>query len=159
MNVNGHLRAIVVLLWLASSFPAGAAEPLPSPQMLGHWSGTGRIIVTWYQQTNLTVSLQINPDASVTGVVGDARLIDGRLRENRNWLERTLRLKTDYIITGRLEGSIVAREQIYRRGVMIPLTFSGTSFCGSVHSTGTHIGGKTHMVLTAACLKLHRDSL
>jgi len=143
---------------LLSLLAACAAGALPIPAITGQWTGSARIIVTWCQQTNLNVSIRIHPDATVSGRIGDAALINGRFKQNRHWLGRALNLKTDYIIVGRLEGFIVASEQICRPGVYIPLNFDGTIFHGAVHSTGTHIGGRKHMVLTAAGLKLHRDS-
>jgi hypothetical protein len=67
-------------------------------------------------------------------------------------------MKTDYIITGKLEGPIIAGEQITRSRVSIPINFSGAAFSGGVHTSGSHWGGKKSMVLSAARLRLTRTS-
>ena len=135
------------------------AHTLPHPAMAGHWKGSARIIVAWCQQTTLPVSITIHGDGTVAGTIGDAALKQARLKPNRGWLGRKLHLKTDYIVVGKLEGAIVAREHISRSGVSIPLNFTGTNFVGGVHTSGTHVGGKKHMVLSASSLTLVRSNL
>ncbi len=66
--------------------------------MVGHWEGSARIIVSWCQQQNLQVAVDIAADGSVAGKVGDATLTKGRLKRNRGRLGRKLNLKTYYII-------------------------------------------------------------
>ena len=117
--------------------------------MAGHWQGTGRIIVIWCQQTNLSIALEIKADGNVTGKIGDATLANGELRRNRGWLGKKLNIKTDYIITGRLSGPIIRAQSITRSGVKMPLNLSGGNFVGSIHTTGCKFGGKGRGILTA----------
>ena len=124
--------------------------------MVGHWRGQARIIVAWCQQTNLAVDLQIAPNGQVTGKVGDATLQEGQLKRNRGSLGRKLKLKTDYIITGKLNGPIVAAENIKRQSVNIPLNFSNGAFTGGIHTSGTLFGGDKSMIFSAAGLTLSR---
>jgi hypothetical protein len=133
----------------------GDKETLPEA-MVGHWKGQARIIVAWCQQTNLVVELQIAPDGQVTGTVGDAALQEGQLKRNRGSLGRKFKLKTDYIITGKLNGPIVAAENITRRSVNIPLNFSNGAFTGGIHTSGTLFGGDKSMIFSAAGLTLRR---
>jgi hypothetical protein len=142
---------------LVSGLAIGAEKAVTSA-MVGQWRGNAQIIMTWCQETNLPVSIQIQSDGRVSGKVGDATLANGQLKRNRGWLGRKLQLKTDYIITGKLEGPIVAREKIHRSGVSIPLNFTGTNFVGGVHTSGTHVGGKGRMVLSARSLTLLRTN-
>lgn len=100
-----------------------ASKSVLTPAQVGHWEGNARIIMTWCQQTNLPVKLDIQADGSVTGTVGDARLKEGRFLKNRGWLGRKLNIETDYIITGNLDGAIVAAEGITRARVMMPFNF------------------------------------
>ena len=125
-----------------------------TPAMAGHWEGNAHIIVNWTKATNLVVSLDIATDGIVTGKIGDATLKKGRFKSNRGWLGRKLNLATDHIITGDLEGPVIAAEGITRSGVNIPLTFTNGCFKGSVHTTGWEIGGKKHMRLTAGLKQL-----
>jgi hypothetical protein len=125
-----------------------------APAQVGHWEGNARIIVIWCQHTNLPVKLDIQADGGVTGTVGDARLAAGRFLKNRGWLGRKLNIETDYIITGNLDGPIVAAEGITRARVMMPFNFDGGLIKGGVATSGTWFGGKAGMVLTAQSLKL-----
>jgi hypothetical protein len=136
-----------ILLTVLSSW---ATESVVTPAMLGQWEGHARIIVSWCHQTNLPVKVDIHADGSVTGMVGDAKLSKGRFHRNRGWLGRKLNLATDYIITGKLDGTIVAAEGISRERVKMPLNFSGGSFKGGINSSGWKFGGKDKMVLSAA---------
>ena len=137
------------VVWLAMASNSYAANQVVSPGRVGHWQGGGKILVTWCQQTNLSVTLDIRADGSVTGKVGDATLTKGQLRQNRGWLGRKLNIKTDYIIAGRLEGPIVAAEGIVRRGVKMPVNYSPGKLVGGVHTSGSKFGGKKRMILSA----------
>jgi hypothetical protein len=104
------------LLVIATMLLAGATgcggDTTVIPGMAGHWDGNARVIVALCRQPNLPISLDIREDGSVTGKVGDATSTKGQLKSNRSWSGRELNLKTDYIITGDLNGSIVAAEEI-----------------------------------------------
>jgi hypothetical protein len=141
------LAILTVGLVIAGS--SSAAAQIVVPGMVGHWEGNARIIVTWCQQTNLPVVVDIRADGTVTGKIGDATFTHGQLRRNRGWLGRKLNIKTDYIITGRLIGPIVRSEGITRSGIKMPLTFSGGNFTGAIHTTGSKVGAKQRGILTA----------
>lgn len=134
-----------------------AAESVVTPAMVGRWEGNARIIVSWCHQTNLPVTVEIRADGSVTGTVGDAKIVAGRFESNRGWLGRKLNWYTDYIIRGNLEGAIVAAEGINRERVMMPLNFSGDAFKGGVGTSGSKFGGKDKMILSAMSLTLVRS--
>lgn len=148
------LATLVLMLPVLSSC---ASKSVLTPAQVGDWEGNGRIIMTWCQQTNLLVKLDIQANGSVTGSVGDARLTKGRFLKNRGWLGRKLDIETDYIITGNLDGAIVAAEGITRSRVMMPFNFDGGLIKGGVATSGTWFGGKNHMILTARSLKLARS--
>ena len=150
------------MLWI---LPATTpVEPMPGRMrseavpaaFIGEWSGQADIIVTWCSAPMLEVHVTIDSTGRVTGRVGDAELVDGRLRRNRGALGRWLKVKTDYIIEGKLVGPIVARDLIVRDGVKIPLNFTDSTFVGSVHTTGRAIGGADVAILSAARLVLRR---
>lgn len=138
MNKTSHsarlLLLVGVLLTLCSSC---SAESVVTPAMVGHWEGTAHIIVSWCHQKNLTVTIDIFADGSVTGKVGDATLVEGCFKSNRGWLGRKLNLATDYIVTGKLDGAIVAAEGITRDVIYIPLNFNDNSFVGGINTSGS----------------------
>lgn len=157
MKTTYYLIGFTTLVAMVALTCSSHAEtPAVSSAMAGHWQGNARIVVSWCRQTNLPVTLEIYPNGSVTGTVGDAILTNARLVRNRGWIGRKLRIKTDYIVQGRLTGAVIAAEGIHRSGVNIPLNFNGTVFKGGVHTTGSKIGGKEHMVLSAGWLVLSR---
>jgi len=151
VNTNRYLtRFTAALTLLLATSTSLATDTVVTPAMVRHWEGNARIIVSWCKQTNLPISLGIHSDGSVTGIIGDAVLSQGRLQRNRGWLGRKLHLKTDYIIIGDLAGSIVAAEGITRSGVKMPLNFSGGTFVGGLHTSGSKFGGKDRMILSAS---------
>ena len=149
--------AVMVASLLLTCLSVRAGENVPTPAMVGHWQGNARIVVNWCQQRGLPIALDIRPDGSVTGKIGDAALRQGHFQRNRGWVGRKLNVKTDYIITGKLSGPIVAAEGITRSGVKIPLNFVGRTFVGGVHTSGSAFGGKARMILSAASLTLRRE--
>ena len=127
-----------------------AAENLVKQQMCGTWHADGRIIVNWTKQKNLPVMLTISSNASVSGKVGDATLVNGRFKRNRTAIGRKLNLATDYIVTGDLSGPIIALEGIKRSSVNIPLNFqTNFTFTGGLHTSGGKFGGRNNMILSA----------
>jgi hypothetical protein len=151
-----RLWSIVSLASLLSMCSSCAAESVVTPATVGHWEGNAKIVVIWCRQPTLRVLVHIEPDGSVSGKVGDAVLAKGRLVRNRGWIGRKLNLKTDFLVTGALNGSIVDAEGIRRPRVNIPLNFTGTTFVGGLHTSGTPAGGGKSMILSASGLTLTR---
>ncbi len=145
------LSVIFLVVWQRHSEGKTAA----SPDMVGEWEGTAQIIVDWCQQDELIVRLRIGPDNKVSGKIGDATLKNAQLKANRGRLGRFLRIKTDFIIVGQLEGPIVAAEKISRASIKIPLNFDDQQFIGGFHTSGKKLGGKKSGKLSAG-LKLVR---
>ncbi len=128
---------IVMLASFLAAWNLCAAESIITPVMVGHWEGNARIIVSWCHQKNLRVAVDIHADGSVTGKIGDATLIGGSFEANRGWLGRKLNLATDYIITGKLDGAIVADEGIARDKIYIPLNLKDDAFVGGINTSGS----------------------
>jgi hypothetical protein len=164
MKTTPHIaRLIATLALLLPVLTSCAADSPVAPAMVGHWEGNARIIVSWCHQKNLSVKLNIQADGSVSGTVGDAKLTDGRFKSNRGWLLRKLNWSCDYIITGGLEGDIVAAEGIKRQRVMIALDYQDGTFKAGADTEGSlcvfssEQTRKEKMALTARPLKLIRS--
>jgi hypothetical protein len=140
------LGSVVAAAIAAPSLRAGGSAPA---EAVGRWEGQGREIVSWSNKDYIVVDLDIRPDGTVTGIIGDAFLRDARIRPNRGSIGRRFDWWTDWIVEGRLEGAVVISEGIVREGVKIPFSLEGGRMRGSVHTSGWHIGGKKTMVFTA----------
>jgi hypothetical protein len=158
MKAKQTVRVLVLLaaVIVVCSHPF-AGDPPIAPGMAGRWEGDARIVVSWCKQSRLHCAVEIAPDGTVTGKVGDATLVNARLMRNRGWVGRKLDLATDYIIKGDLKGDMVAAESIRRSGVSMPLDCTATGYSGGVHSTGSKFGGKAEGILSASSLNLTRS--
>jgi hypothetical protein len=136
---------------------ASGEQASVAPEMQGRWAGNARIEVSWCRQTNLPVALDIHPDGTVAGKVGDARLRSGWIEPNRGLLNHAFTPRSDYIVHGMLKGPIVAAENITRPRVSIPLNVKNGAFVGSVETSGTLVGDKNNIRLSAASLQLTRS--
>ncbi|HEY3112424.1 MAG TPA: hypothetical protein VGJ62_01920 [Gemmatimonadaceae bacterium] len=129
----------------------------PNAGMIGAWSGDGQIVVNWTDQPSIHVRLVILADGSVSGQIGDARLVNARISTNRGAIGRFLHIKTDYIVSGQLVGPVIAAEHIQRNAVKLPLNWNGSAFTGALHTSGSAFGGADRMVFTAFHLYLSRE--
>lgn len=145
-------------LLVASALMTQAASPAVDPAFVGSWAGTAEIVVNWTTQRTLRVDLTIAVDGSVIGTVGDASIVAGEFRRNRGFLGRALKLGTDYIITGGLEGPIIASEGIARDSFTMPLNRSEETLVGGVHAGRSKFGGRESMMLSATRMRLSRKS-
>jgi hypothetical protein len=144
------IAAAVVLL--ASR---GATAQVARPEMCGRWQGSADVAVNWTKARTLTVAIAISSDDRVTGTIGDATLRDAHLLSNRGWLGKALRIKTDYLIDGRLEGPMIRDEHLVRSEIMMPLDWTGSEFVGAIGTNGTKTGDAETMAFTAK-VQLHR---
>lgn len=150
--------AVSVLMFsgLLAGIHSCAAKNIVTPAMAGRWEGNARIIVSWCSQTNLPVALDVHADGSVNGKIGDATLVAGHFQSHRTWPWR------HSLITGKLDGDIVAADGITRSQVTIICDFSNDSFNGQIDTNGSlcvfssNKTMKEKMALTAVGLKLTR---
>lgn len=124
--------------------------------MTGVWCGSAQIVVNWTVEKKLGVRLSIAPSGEVTGQIGDAQLLAGRIRANRGAVGRMLNIRTDYIVVGKLEGPIIEAEKVTRSSVKMPVNWTGSEFRGGVGTDGSSFGGKERMAFTAKGLVLRR---
>jgi hypothetical protein len=139
MNKKLHFTVPVMAFTALTTWNLFSAEGVVTPAMAGHWEGNARIIVSWCQQTNLSVTVDIRTNGTVTGKIGDATLI-----------------------AGGLDGAIVAAEGITRSQVTMICDFNNGSFNGQIDTDGqlcvfsSEKTRKEKMALTAIGLKLIR---
>src|SRR5687768_3357988 len=155
MHWSVYVTALAVLTAMVPAVSSSQSRATLD-SMAGVWCGSARIVVNWTVEKRLGVRLAIAPSGDVTGQVGDAELVGGRLKANRGTVGRMLNIKTDYIVAGQLKGPIIAAERITRSRVKMPLNWTGSEFQGGVGTDGSAFGGKERMVFTAQRLVLRR---
>ncbi len=145
----------LLLLAFTTAFAAENTDfRLPDSSMAGHWQGTGREIVTWCSKDTIAFDLVIAADGTVTGTIGDARILSGTLRRNNQVLRKLG--NRPYLIKARLEGAIVADEGIVRDRITLFLDFKDGKFNGGFRTSGWEFGGKKRMAMTGVDVRLKR---
>lgn len=104
--------------------------------VVGTWEGRAEVRSPSLPPEGLLVHLAIAQDRSVTGKVGDATIRDGRFRENRGAIGRMLRLGTEYVIEGTLQGPLVTKDLLARQRVRMPVDIVGGEIRGDLNATG-----------------------
>jgi hypothetical protein len=153
------IAAIMISGCAASAQTAPTTAPVPTtqsaPGLAGRWTGSATIVVNWTRLKQLPVKLDIAEDGSVTGTVGDASLVNGRLRSSRGALQRSLGWGRDYRIHGQLQGDLIAAEKIRRDAVDVVFDqMDELTLVGGLTSSGTEFGGKESMKLAAGNMRL-----
>ena len=134
-----------------------AADKQVPDSVVGRWTGTADIVVSWTRQRKLPVQLDVAADGSVTGMVGDATLADAKLAVGRTPVERSLSWGRDWRVRGQLRGDIIAAEQIRRDAVNILFDQQDQdTLAGGLHSSGSKFGDRDSMVLSAGKIVLQR---
>jgi len=157
MNRKSPIAGLIIAFIALTGWNLCSAGNVVTPAMAGHWEGNARIIVSWCHQTNLPVAVDIHADGSVTGKIGDATLVAGHFLSHRSWPWRHT------MVTGKLDGAIVAAEDITRSDVTMICDFSNGSFNGQIDTNGSlcvfssEKTMKEKMALTAVGLKLIRS--
>jgi len=90
--------AVVVFILLCANEMFGMPPLMtpalhPSPELVGTWEANPGSMDTVFT---------INPDASVSGRIGDATPINGRIIYSRSWFGKLMNWRTDYLIMGNL---------------------------------------------------------
>lgn len=172
---RGRLQAVALLLGAAGLGGAcgenedaacrAAARPVAAgaradtgstAALAGTWSGSARVGVAWCRQTLIPLSLVIAADGRVTGRVGDATLVGGRLAIHRGPLLRRLGLSSDWLVSADLAGPLVAAEGIVRSVVRLPFDVVDGRLHGSLVTEGTLFGGREALAFSAAFDELSR---
>jgi hypothetical protein len=156
MKIKLHIAGLIVALVTLTGCNLFSAESVVTPAMAGHWEGNARIIVSWCRQTNLFVAIDVQTNGIVAGKIGDATLVDGHFQSRRSWPWRHT------MVTGKLDGAIVAAEGITRSHLKMICDFSNDSYTGQIDTNGSFCvfssekTRKEKMALTAMGLKLTR---
>jgi hypothetical protein len=122
---------------------------LPPPEICGQWQGDCAIRVDFTRQRRLPISLNIAPDGTATGHVGDATLVDAQVHADRNDIERQLHIARDYVVIGKLDGPVIATERIAREQVVIPFNLDDGDLTGGLTPKSSWFAGEDIKDVTA----------
>ena len=94
------------ILLITTALLLGACSKIVIPGDLpGTYTGKERVIIRYdrggqyiFRDEYVMVSLMIDSTGHVTGMVGEATLVDCIVNQNRGWIERQLGIKTDFLI-------------------------------------------------------------
>ena len=146
---------VAVLALIVGVHTSARAQRMDS-KMIGAWAGRAQIAVPWSQQRELAVRVLIRDDGSVSGMIGDAQLIDGRFASARGPAGRALRIGREFAIGGGLSGPVIRSEAVQRASVRLSLDWKGQTFEGELQTSGTPQGSSADMALSATGLVLRR---
>ncbi len=153
------IAALLILCFVCSCASGGAdhnAGYWESKGLTGKWEGRAGVALPWITQDSLAVFIEIHPDGGVVGKIGDALINDGLISRGRGWMEKSIRVGSDYVVSGRLAGNIVECDGIHRQSVEIRLDFRDGQLKGEVETSGFEFGGGDRMVLRASNLVLSK---
>ena len=106
--------AVVVFILLCANEAFGMPPLMtpalhPSPELVGTWEA---------KLGSMDAVFTINPDASVSGRIGDATVINGRVVYDRSWFGRLMHWRSDgYLMLGRLSRGDRFTAGLMKRGV------------------------------------------
>ncbi|MEI6089028.1 MAG: hypothetical protein WCR42_01110 [bacterium] len=140
-SFNMTLIAIVLLLFLTQQNSESATNWTPPQSIVGNWSGKHLVVVR--TQTNgkynftkspgaLNFNIIIYSDGKLTGTLGTATFEGCVVYKNRGWIGRTLNLKTDFVIKGKLVGPIFPEDAIKNKTISMPLNLENNTLKGSL---------------------------
>ena len=163
MRVRFLLLSVLLVLAACGQPSRPSDKPKTPPEFVaplaGRWTGTSGVVVEWAKQKQLPVVLDIAPDGSVTGSVGDANLVNARLAKGRGAVQRSLGWARDFRVHGKLEGDLIATEGVRRDGVDIVFDRADDgTLVGGLTSSGSKVGGKDEMQLAAGKMVLRREA-
>ena len=144
------MRALASSL-LALALIAFTRAPLqahaPDTGTVGRWFGRAELLAPWAQR-ELGVQLDIRPDGGVSGTIGDAVLVDGRVFPDSR-IARSLGLARALAVEGRLSGSIMRTAGVHRERVHLTLDRVLDRMVGELQTSGTYDGPVSTRVITA----------
>ncbi len=132
-------------------FFLGFVYSLDLSNFQGHWRGEGKIIVKWCKQKQLKFDFKINDKGKITGKIGDAKIMSGKIYSNFLGV-----LNRNYVIEVELKGDILKKEKIKRAKMKIMVDVKGDYLVGDFRSSGLKIGDKKSMAITGVDLVLRK---
>lgn len=135
------LVAILALITLSVTYNNHVLNKwAPTEVVIGVWQGESEVSAPFKNEPSpsenpkdwISMELQIESDGTVIGTVGEATLVNSKVKKNRTWFETLINIKTDYIIEGQLVDGIVAEDRVTERKITIPFNIVDHELKGSL---------------------------
>jgi hypothetical protein len=150
------ITVFILLIGLTSASYANSAQS-PDETLVGTWVGETKPIVLWVNAKSIPVKIVIQPSGEITGMLGDATIVKGIMKNRHNSIMGKFLNHRGFSIIVELQGKIIDAEQIHRRSANIFfIDYKDGEWYGSFHTSGTDIGGKNAMVLTTTDMVLRK---
>lgn len=140
--------SLVSLALIAVAAATLSAQRPADSATLGRWFGRADITVPWTARRSLEVRLDIHPDGSVSGAIGDALLVDAHIYRDSP-VAHAMGLARDFAIEGRLVGAIIRPEGVLRERVRLAVDCAADRMTGELQTSGVHDGPIAERLLSA----------
>jgi hypothetical protein len=147
-NLNNWLKGIIllVIIFAIMSISVTINRRLlddwnPPDSLVGKWEGSSEVFAPFkigespseYPEDWINIEISIDPAGGVTGNVGHAEFVGCVVKQNRNWFERFIGIKNDYVIRDcYIKNGIVQADTIDKREISIPFNVTGNEIKGSI---------------------------
>ena len=128
-------KILIPVIFIFSS----CGERFKPANLYGIYTGKERVIIRYdrggqyiYRDEFVLVSVFIDSIGHVSGMVGEAALDGCYVTQNRGWIERQLGIKTDFIISGMLNGNTFDKDSIVNKKIRIPFNIKNGDLKGSL---------------------------
>ena len=158
-KVGGVIIALtIIIIGLTTISRANSILLLDVPDnLVGTWVGETNPIVLWVNAKSIPVKIVIQPNGEITGMLGDATIVNGIVKNRNNSIMGKFLDHSGFSIIVKLQGNIIDSEQIHRRSANVFfIDYKDKEWHGSIHTSGTNIGGKNTMVLTTNNMALRK---
>ena len=108
--------------------------------LVGTWSAIQEVSVRYQSGTmsfrfvkdTVNIAMNIQDDGTVKGTIGGARFEGCLVSQNRGWFGKTFNLNADYIIAGKLSGSIFEQDTLTEKEISLPFNMKEDAIDGAL---------------------------
>jgi hypothetical protein len=144
-TTNRPSHCVLVMIALSSLLCVACNEWNVPNELVGTWTSRQVVRVRYtlsfasfrFVKDSASIVLTIRNDRTVEGQVGGATFEGCTVAKNRGTIARTLDLYSDYIIVGKLLGSIFPQDSIASKNISIPFNVEEGSVKGTIFQNKT----------------------
>ena len=132
---------VAVLLTVVYSFSESSVNWTAPQTLLGDWSGKQKVTVRYRIDNKYSfvtapdsvgMAITIKDNGIVSGNFGTATFDNCMVEKNRGWLGRLINIKSDFIITGRLNGGIFPGDTLAYKEISLPFNMTDNVIDGAI---------------------------
>jgi hypothetical protein len=152
-----HSGLFLLFLFTCTVQFISCSEWVMPKSLVGTWSATQDVTVRFqsgiasfrFAKASVQIAMNIQDDGTVKGSIGGANLEGCSVSQNRGWFGRTFNLNTDYIIAGRLTGSIFEQDTLTEKEFSLPFDMKADTVAGTIfQKQGTGVFPMVNIHLT-----------